>query len=223
MRILIIEDEKVIANTLKTGLVTEKFAVDVAYTGNDGYDLAAVEEYDVIVLDLMLPGLDGLSICRRLRDKNIKTPILMLTAKDTTEDKVSGLNLGADDYLIKPFSFEELLARIRSLIRRTHSQNITLKVGTLELDPISHIVKRSSRKIELTAKEYSLLEYLMNNAGHVVTREQILTHVWDYSYEGVSNTVDVIIKRLREKIDKAFPQEQPLLSTQRGLGYKIGN
>jgi DNA-binding response OmpR family regulator len=222
MRILIIEDQKTIADSLKIGLQHEGFSVDVSYDGLEGYDLASVEEYDVIILDLMLPGLDGMTICKKIRSQGKKTPILMLTAKDALQDKVTGLNSGADDYLNKPFAFDELLARTRSLIRRSHNQNPTLKINSLILDTTGHTVTRLGKELELTAKEYALLEYMMLNQNQVLTRDRILSHVWDYSYEGLSNTVDVMIKRLREKIDKAFPNEKPLISTQRGLGYRIG-
>lgn len=221
MRILIIEDEKTLADSIKVGLTDEHFAVDVLYDGKTGYDQAAVEDYDVIILDIMLPGMDGLTVCRTLREEGVETPILMLTAKDTIEDKVVGLDIGADDYLIKPFAFDELLARIRALIRRKGSKQPVLSVGPLELNPSSHIVKRKNNEIQLTSKEYALLEYFMRNPGQILTREQILSHVWDYSESLASNIIDVLVKRLREKIDKAFPREKQLFITARGLGYKI--
>lgn len=221
MRILIIEDEKTLADSIKIGLVDEHFAVDVFYDGKTGYEQAVGEDYDVIILDIMLPGMDGLTICKTLREENCSTPILMLTAKDMVEDRVAGLDRGADDYLIKPFAFDELLARIRALVRRNGSRKPLLTVGSLELNPSSHIVKRKGREIQLTSKEYALLEYCMRNKNHILTREQIISHVWDYSENLSSNIIDVLIKRLREKIDKAFPKEKKLFITARGLGYKL--
>lgn len=221
MRILVIEDEKTLANSIKTGLVDEHFAVDVAYDGVSGYDLASVEEYDAIIVDIMLPGMDGIQICKMLREEKNNTPLLMLTAKDTTEDTVTGLDSGADDYLVKPFSFDELLARLRALMRRNSTKDPILRVDTLSLDPTSHIVKRANKEISLTSKEYALLEYFLRHPGHILTREQIISHVWDYSEDLMSNIIDVLIKRLREKIDKAFPKEKQLFITVRGIGYKI--
>jgi DNA-binding response OmpR family regulator len=222
MRILIIEDERNIANNLKTGFVDEKFAVDVAYDGTEGYDLASVEEYDAVILDLMLPGMNGLDICKKLRAEKNHTPILMLTAKDSVEDRVSGLEIGADDYLIKPFSFEELLARVKSLIRRSTNIDPILKVDSLELNPISHIVTRCGTEINLTGKEYVILEYLMHHTNEILTRDQIINHVWDYSYESFGNIVDVFMVRLRNKIEKPFPKEKKLISTVRNIGYRFG-
>jgi DNA-binding response OmpR family regulator len=224
MRILVVEDEKILAKSIKTGLVDEKFAVDVVHDGKEGYDLACTEEYDVVILDRMLPNMDGVVICQKLRKEQVTTPIIMLTARDTIEDKIAGLNSGADDYVIKPFSFEELLARIHSLIRRTQSttKKTILQVDSLLLDPIGHTVKRAGKEVKLTGKEYALLEYFMYHAGQILTREKILSHVWDYSYDSFSNVVDVLVKRLREKIDDDFPKEKPLFATIRGLGYKLG-
>lgn len=221
MRILIIEDEKTLADSLKTGLQDEHFAVDVFYDGKVGFEQACVEEYDAIILDIMLPSMTGLEICKSLRSEKNETPIIMLTAKDTVSDKVAGLDTGADDYLIKPFSFEELLARIRALVRRNGTKNPILQVDSLELNPATHIVKRKNKEITLTSKEYALLEYFMRNPDNILTREQIITHVWDYSEDLMSNIVDVLVKRLREKIDKAFPTEKKLFITARGLGYKL--
>lgn len=223
MRILVVEDEKMLAENIKTGLEDENFAVDIAFNGLDAYDLAAGEEYDVIILDIMLPGMDGITLCKKLRAEKIYTPILMLTAKDAVEDKVTGLDDGADDYMIKPFSFEELLARIRSLMRRSTTKDTILKVDSLELNPSSHIVKRNGKELSLTGKEYSLLEYFMRYPNQVLTREQILSHVWDYSYDSMSNIIDVLIRRLRNKIDRDFPDEKPLFKTVRGLGYKLSS
>lgn len=218
MRILVVEDESLIADNLKLGLEAEKFAVDVARTGTEGYDLASTEDYDVIILDIGLPGMDGMTICSKLRAEKNFAPILMLTARDTTDDKIKGLQFGADDYLVKPFSFKELVARIRALIRRNGIKTPVLTFGNIELDPASHKVLLKGVEIKLTGKEYTLLEYFMNHPGQTLTREQILSHVWDYSYDSFSNTIDVMVKRLREKIDK----DKKLFSTIRGIGYRFG-
>ncbi|OGK20224.1 DNA-binding response regulator [Candidatus Roizmanbacteria bacterium RIFCSPHIGHO2_02_FULL_37_13b] len=224
MRILLVEDEHLIANSIKKGLEQDRYAVDVAYNGNDGFDLASVEDYDLMILDLMLPGMDGMTICKKLRKDNIHTPILILTAKGQTRDKVEGLESGADDYLTKPFSFEELLAWIRALIRRPkNSLNIVIKVHDLELNTKSFIVTREKKEIELSSKEYSLLEYLMRNAGKILTKEQIIAHVWNYDADILPNTIEVYIKNLRNKIDLPFKNKKPLINTIRGFGYKIGN
>ena len=223
MRILVVEDEHRIANSIKKGLEQEKYAVDIAYTGNDGYDLASTEDYDLIILDLLLPGMDGVTICRELRKNKIHTPVLMLTAKGQIQDKVEGLDSGADDYLTKPFSFEELLARIRALIRRP--KNVigeTLKISDLELDSNLHEVKRSGKFIQLSAKEFSLLEYLMRNPNKILSKDQIISHVWDYDADVLPNTVEVYIRNLRNKIDLPFKGKKPLIKTVRGFGYKIG-
>jgi DNA-binding response OmpR family regulator len=223
MRILVVEDEKMLTENIKTGLEDENFAVDVAFNGLDAYDLAVGEDYDVIILDIMLPGMDGITLCKKLRAEKNYTPILMLTAKDAVEDKVTGLDDGADDYMVKPFSFEELLARIRSLMRRSTTKDTILKVDSLELNPSSHIVRRNGKELNLTGKEYSLLEYFMRYPNQVLTREQILSHVWDYSYGSMSNIIDVLIRRLRNKIDRDFPDEKSLFKTVRGLGYKLSS
>ncbi|MCL5019998.1 MAG: response regulator transcription factor [Patescibacteria group bacterium] len=210
MRILVVEDEHKIANSIRRGLEQENFAVDLSYDGNDGYDMAVSEDYDVIVLDLMLPGIDGMKICRKLREDKIQTPILMLTAKGSLQDKVTGLNSGADDYLVKPFAFEELLARIRALIRRPkESANTKLKVGDLELDSLNYQVKRSGKSIELSRKEFSLLEYLIRNQGKIITKDQIIAHVWNYDSDILPNTVEVYIGYLRKKIDTGFSAKKP--------------
>jgi DNA-binding response OmpR family regulator len=223
MRILIVEDEHRIANTVKKGLEQERYAVDVAYTGTEGFDLAVTEEYDLIILDLMLPGMDGLVICKELRKKQIHVPILILTAKGQIEDKVEGLDCGADDYLTKPFSFEELLARIRALSRRPKSSiDTTLILEDLKLDPKSFSVERGGKIIQLSHKEFSLLEYLMRYAKKVLTKEQIISHVWDYDADILPNTVEVNIRNLRKKIDFPFKNKKPLIHTVRGFGYKIG-
>jgi heavy metal response regulator len=218
VRILIVEDEKKVAGFIKKGLEEETYAVDVAYDGEEGFHLAAMNEYDMIILDLMLPKMDGLEVLTRLRDKKVSTPILLLTAKDAVEDKVTGLNKGADDYLTKPFAFSELLARIRSLLRRGQAETQTeLKVGDLILDMVSHKVSREGEEIELTGKEYSLLEYFMRNEGKVLTRTMIAEHVWDYNFDTFTNVIDVYVNHLRKKIDKKYPAK--LLHTLRGVGY----
>lgn len=222
MRILVIEDEHRIGTTIKKGLELEKYAVDLAFDGRDGLDLATTEEYDCLILDLMLPGIDGIGICKKLRQDSIHTPILILTAKSQTEDKILGLNSGADDYLTKPFSFEELLARVRALIRRpSGSQNPILKTGDLELDTISYQVKRGGREISLSGKEYSLLEYLMRHSGIIISKEQIISHVWNYDDDILPNTVEVYIRKLRQKIETPFKNKKLFLKTIRGFGYKI--
>ncbi|MCH7650483.1 MAG: response regulator transcription factor [Nitrospinae bacterium] len=218
MRLLIVEDEKKVAGFIKKGMEEETYAVDVAYDGEEGFHLAELNQYDMIILDLMLPKMDGLEVLTRLRDKKVNTPILLLTAKDAVEDKVAGLNKGADDYLTKPFAFSELLARVRSLMRRGQAETKTeLKVGDLNLDLVSHKVKRNSEEIELTGKEYSLLEYFMRNEGKVLTRTMIAEHVWDYNFDTFTNVIDVYVNHLRKKIDKKYPSK--LLHTLRGIGY----
>lgn len=218
MRILIVEDDKKVAGFIKKGLEEETYAVDVAYDGEEGFHLAAMNDYDMIILDLMLPKMDGLEVLAQLRDKKVSTPILLLTAKDAVEDKVTGLNKGADDYLTKPFAFSELLARIRSLLRRGQAETQTeLKVGDLILDMVSHKVSREGEEIELTGKEYSLLEYFMRNEGKVLTRTMIAEHVWDYNFDTFTNVIDVYVNHLRKKIDKKYPAK--LLHTLRGVGY----
>ena len=222
MRILVVEDEHRIANSIKKGLEMEKYAVDVAYEGTSGFDLASTEDYDLIILDLMLPGMDGITICKELRKKQIHTPILILTAKGQIQDKVQGLDSGADDYLTKPFSFEELLARARALFRRPkNSLDTVLTVGELELNTTNFQVKRESKEINLSSKEYSLLEYLMRHANHVLTKDQIIGHVWNYDADILPNTVEVYIKNLRKKIDMPFIGKKQLIKTVRGFGYKI--
>ena len=218
MRLLIVEDEKKVAGFIKKGMEEETYAVDVAYDGEEGFHLAELNQYDMIILDLMLPKMDGMEVLTRLRDKKVNTPILLLTAKDAVEDKVAGLNKGADDYLTKPFAFSELLARVRSLLRRGQAETKTeLKVGDLNLDLVSHKVKRNSEEIELTGKEYSLLEYFMRNEGKVLTRTMIAEHVWDYNFDTFTNVIDVYVNHLRKKIDKKYPSK--LLHTLRGIGY----
>ena len=224
MRILVVEDEHKIANSIKKGLEHESFAVDVFYTGTDGYDLAASEHYDVIVLDLMLPGMDGETITKQLRSQNIHTPMLILTAKGQLADKVQSLNSGADDYLTKPFAFAELLARVRALARRPRqSVSSVLKVADLSLDTLTYEVKRGSKQIALSGKEFALLEYLMRHAKTLVSKDQIINHVWSYDADVLPNSVEVYVLHLRNKIDKAFKGNPRLLHTVRGFGYKIGH
>lgn len=222
MRILVIEDNHKIANAIKKGLEQESFAVDTAFEGLKGYDLAATEDYDVIILDLMLPEMDGITICKKLREEeNIHTPILILTAKGQVEDRVEGLNCGADDYLTKPFSFSELLARIKALSRRPKKiMDTILKCRDLTLDTINYTVKRNNQEIDLTKKEFTLLQFLIRNKGIIVSKEKIINHVWDYDADVLPNTVEVYIGYLRNKIDKPFKKDK-LIHTVRGFGYKL--
>lgn len=222
MKILVIEDEHKIANSIRKGLDQEAYAVDLAFTGDDGLDLALSEEFDLMIIDLMLPGVDGVEICRRVRQAKIQTPILMLTAKSQISDKVAGLDAGADDYLTKPFAFEELLARVRALTRRpTTSVGTVLRVGDLSLDTVRFEVKRQGVIITLSSKEYALLEFLMRHANKIMSKEQIISHVWSYDADVLPNTVEVYIKYLRNKIDKPFPNLPSMIETVRGFGYKI--
>lgn len=213
-----VEDEHKIANSIKQGLEQENYAVDVSYNGVEGLDFAFSEEYDVIILDRLLPEMEGVEIVREIRSNNIHTPVLLLTAKGQIEDKVEGLNSGADDYLTKPFAFTELLARVRALSRRP-KQNIgsVLQVSDLRLDPADFEVERKGKKISLSKKEFSLLEYLMRHKGRVVKKEQIINHVWNYDADVLPNSVEVYIKHLRGKLGKP-----DLISTVRGFGYRIG-
>lgn len=223
MRILLVEDEEKLANSLKKALETERYAVDVCFDGKEGYDQAAVESYDLIILDIGLPSMDGIAVCKKLRNEKVKTPILMLTARDATANKIEGLDSGADDYVVKPFKFEELLARIRALLRRGQPQSDpTLKVESLTLNPASHIVKRAENEVKLSGKEYALLEFLMRHPQKILSKTQIIEHVWDINTDPFSNVVDVYIGYLRNKIDRAFPSEEPLIYTVKGLGYRIG-
>lgn len=221
MKLLLVEDERKIARAIRMGFEQERGTVEVAEDGPTGLQMALADEYDVIILDRMLPGgMDGLEICGELRAKGIKTPIILLTAKSQIRDRVAGLNGGADDYLTKPFSFEELLARVRALMRRPQAvgDNI-LQVGDLSLDTVTYEVRRGSAKIELTQTEYSLLEYLMRNHGRVLSKTNIINHVWDFDADILPNTVEVYIRYLRNKVDAPF--RTPLIHTMRGFGYKL--
>jgi DNA-binding response OmpR family regulator len=223
MRILIVEDEHKIANAIKKGLEQESYAVDVVYDGDEGLDFALTDDYDLVILDRMIPGeSDGLQILRAMRESKIHTPVIFVTAKDRVQDRVEGLNAGADDYLIKPFAFEELLARVRALLRRPQDNLETiLEYEDLSLDPIKFKVKRNNKTIDLTTKEFALLEYLMRNPDRIVTKENIITHVWDYDADILLNTVEVYMGYLRSKVDKPFSGPE-LLHTKRGFGYYFG-
>jgi len=220
MKILIVEDEKKVASFLKKGLEQEYYTVDVAHDGKAGLDLSLTEDYDLIILDIMLPLLDGITLLREMRNAKINVPVLMLTAKDSTEDKVEGLDSGADDYLAKPFALEELLARVRALVRRKEKvKNLLLLANDLSLDTQTHKVKRGDKEIILTPKEYSILEYLLRNKNHVVSRMKLTEHVYEYQFDPDTNVIDVYINKLRNKIDK--DSDQPILHTIRGIGYMI--
>jgi DNA-binding response OmpR family regulator len=222
MHILVVEDEERLAHLLRRILTGERHTVDLAHDGISGRDLAMSNNYDAIILDVMLPGLDGMEICRQMRAEQVTTPVLMLTARGAVEDRVMGLNVGADDYLVKPFIVKELVARVNALLRRRDrhfEMNSHLTVGDLTLDLVSHEARRAGRLIELTAKEYSLLEYLMRHPNQVLSRDQIISSVWGYDTEALSNVVDIYIHFLRDKVDKGFSHS--LIKTVRGLGYKI--
>jgi two-component system copper resistance phosphate regulon response regulator CusR len=218
MRLLLIEDERKVADVVARGLRAERFAVDVAYDGNTGWEMASSVDYDLVVLDLMLPGLNGTELLRRLRRKGGKAPVLVLTARDGTSDKVENFEAGADDYLTKPFAFAELLVRVKALLRRPPvSHDHVLRVADLEIDRLTQQVKRAGKRIELTSKEYALLEYLASHAGRVLSRTMIIEHVWDESFEGLTNIVDVYVRHLREKVDEGH--DPKLIRTVRGVGY----
>ncbi len=222
MHILVVEDERKLAALLRRVLVEERHTVDLAYDGPAGLDLALSDTYDALILDLMLPGLDGIEICRQVRAERIATPILMLTARKTVEDRVKGLKMGADDYLVKPFAMEELLARVDALLRRRDralEDNTELRVGELTLNLVRHEARRAGRVIELTSKEFALLEFLMRHPRQVLTRTQIIDHVWRYDSDASSKIVDIYIHYLRDKVDQGFPQA--LIKTVRSIGYKI--
>lgn len=220
MRILLVEDEQKLSNNIKQSLTEQGFAVDQAFDGEEGLFLADTETYNVIVLDVMLTKMDGVSICRELRRKENNTPILMLTAKSQLVDKVAGLDAGADDYLTKPFEFAELKSRIYALLRRSHNHTETLiKIDDLEVDPIKHSVKRGGKEISLTPKEFAILEFLVRHKDEVVTRTQIAEHTWDYNFESFSNVIDVFIATLRKKINNKAKKK--LIHTIHGVGYTI--
>ncbi len=220
MRVLVVEDARLIAEALAKGLREQGYAVDVADNGETALEQAEINQYDVIVLDVMLPGRDGFEVCRALRKQGMRVPILMLTARDAVEDRVAGLDVGADDYLTKPFAFKELLARLRALMRRhAELRPPRIKLADLVLDTASHEVRRAKRLIKLTAKEYALLEYMVLHAGEVVSRERISEHVWDEGYDPFSNLIEVYIQRLRRKIDDG--ESIKLIHTLRGAGYLL--
>jgi len=220
MRILIVEDEKKMAGLIRRGLREEGMAVDVAERGEDALWMAGSTEFDAIVLDVMLPGIDGFTTCRRLREDGVWAPILILTARDAVADRVAGLDHGADDYLVKPFSFAELLARLRALVRRgTAERPAVLEAGGLRLDPATHSVSRDGTEISLSAKEFALLEVFMRHPGEAISRFTLLEHAWDYDYENRSNVVDVYVRYLREKVDRPFGTDT--IETVRGVGYRL--
>jgi DNA-binding response OmpR family regulator len=220
MKLLVVEDDKAISEALKEGLEDESYAVDVAYDGDEGYRAASADEYDLIILDVMMPEMNGYEVCKKLRSEGNSTPILMLTAKGEGRDVIEGLDTGADDYLAKPFSFDVLLARIRALLRRP-SEKIAevLQVGDLTLNPATKKVERAGKPVQLTSKEYAVLEYLMRNAGIVQSKETIINHVWDFDADVLPNNVELFVMFLRRKIDKPFGK--PLIHTVSGFGYKI--
>jgi len=220
MRILVVEDEKKVASFIKRGLEEENFSVDMAYDGEEGLYMAETNPYDLILMDLMLPKMDGLAVIKELRVKGNKTPVLCLTAKDTVEDIVSGLDSGSDDYLTKPFAFAELVARVRALLRRgTQDRGAEIRFADLRLDPVAHKVWRGNKEIELTAKEYALLEYFMRNPNQVLTRTMIAEHVWDYTFDSFTNIIDVYVNYLRKKVDRDY--DKKLIHTARGIGYVL--
>ncbi len=223
MNILLVEDEHKIANAIKQGFRQETYACEICYDGESGLAAAIGGEYDVIILDRMLPSLDGIEICKQIRAKGIHTPILMLTAKGQIRDRVTGLNAGADDYLTKPFAFAELLARERALLRRPGDTiGNVLQVEDLSLDTITYEVKRGTTPLKLSQTEYALLEYLMRNPARVLSKETIINHVWDFDADILPNTVEAYIGYLRNKVDRPFPKSKPLIQTIRGFGYKLG-
>ncbi|MEO7000360.1 MAG: response regulator transcription factor [Ktedonobacterales bacterium] len=220
MRLLVIEDNRRLASVLKQSLIDAGYAVDTAADGPEGEAFALAAPYDALILDILLPGKDGLAVCRSLRAQRLKMPILMLTARDAVEDRVKGLDSGADDYLVKPFALSELLARLRALLRRDASERgALLTVGDLRLDPASHLVERAGQPIELSARLYALLEYFMRHPNQLLTRDMIESHLWSYDYGGVSNVVDVYVRRLRRQIDDPFAAK--LIETVRGVGYRL--
>jgi len=222
MRCLLIEDERKVSDFVSRGLKAERFAIDVAYDGNTGWDFASRFDYDLIILDLMLPGLTGTEVLERIRKRNSNTPVLILTARDAMAEKVRHFEAGADDYLTKPFAFAELLVRAKALIRRGPiTQASVLRVADLELDRLSQQVRRAGKRVPLTSKEYGLLEYLMSNTGRVLSRTMIIEHVWDQSFQGLTNIVDVYVRHLRSKVDDGHPKK--LIRTVRGAGYSLSD
>lgn len=221
MRVLIVEDEHKIARALKKALEQETYAVDVAFDGDEGHAMATTEPYDIAIIDRMLPGsYDGIGIVKAMRDAKVHTPVLFLSALGSISERTAGLDAGADDYLVKPFALEELLARVRALLRRpTEQQSAILKAGDLSLDTVTYSVERAGTSIQLTSKEFALLEYLLRNPGRPLSKEVIISHVWDYDADILPNTVEVYIKYLRNKIDASF--KKPLIHTVRGFGYKL--
>ncbi|MAS95266.1 MAG: DNA-binding response regulator [Verrucomicrobiales bacterium] len=221
MRVLVVEDQERIASFVEKGLKEQGFVVDMTHNGDDGYGLATTEPYDAIVLDIMLPGRDGLSILRNLRKKGFSTPVILLTARSELDERLEGLNLGADDYMTKPFYIEELVARLHTIVRRSAGEPThVLRVEDLSMDLVNRVVRRNNEEIQLSMREFSLLEFLMRSPGRVLSRTQICEHVWNYSFDPDTNLVDVYIQRLRKKIDKDF--DQKLIETVRGVGYRIG-
>ncbi len=222
MRLLVIEDERKVADFVARGLRAERYAVDIAYDGDTGWDMASVYDYDLVILDLMLPGLSGTEILQRLRRAKKSATVLVLTARDSTAQKVEHFEAGADDYLTKPFAFAELLVRVKALLRRGSANRANLlQVGDLEIDRLAQQVKRAGKKVDLTSKEYALLEYLASNPGRVLSRTMIIEHVWDQSFEGLTNIVDVYVRHLRSKVDDAHPRK--LIRTVRGAGYCLSD
>jgi heavy metal response regulator len=220
MRILVVEDEKKVASFIKRGLEEENFTVDTAHDGEEGLYMAETNPYDLILMDIMLPKMDGLAVIKELRKKEVRTPVLCLTAKDAVEDIVSGLDSGSDDYLTKPFAFAELLARVRALLRRGATERgAEIRFADLRLDPVAHKVWRSNKEIELTAKEYALLEYFMRNPNQILTRTMIAEHVWDYTFDSFTNIIDVYVNYLRKKVDRDY--DKKLIHTVRGVGYVL--
>lgn len=220
MQLLLVEDDPKLSRFIKKGLTEESFTVDVVATGEDALDRARVTAYDLVILDIMLPRMDGFAVCEELRSLGLDVPILMLSARGVVEDRVKGLETGADDYLSKPFSFSELSARVRALLRRPKSVALRLlRVSDLTLDPVSRVVKRGEQRIDLSAKEYALLEYLMRNTGHVLTRAMIAEHVWNFNWERLTNVIDVYVNHLRRKIE--VPGKARLIHAVRGVGYVL--
>jgi DNA-binding response OmpR family regulator len=220
MRVLVVDDDRKLAGMVRRELEEQGYAVDVAHDGEEGLGCADAGVYDLILLDVVMPGLDGVTVCRRLRERKVGTPVLMLTARDGVEDRVGGLDSGADDYLVKPFNFRELGARVRALVRRgSAAKDTVLRVGDVEVDTLAHEVRRGEQPVELTSKEYAILEYFLRNPNRVLTRTQIAEHAWNYDFEAESNIIDVYVGNLRRKLDDHG--DAPLLRTVRGVGYKL--